>query len=319
MAGKKYKFNSLKDRALITTSAVAGVAAFAGGLSLTFNPVALGIVGAVGLASYGQDVLWTIPAYRKWAIKRKVKKGQWELADERLPIPVFAKDLAKQIGWSESPEVYMTKGGPSFASIPGANIFLVSNANVNLSGDDEFNKLQWILAHEMSHLKAKDNLSLAQIGARVTSRPALIATMGIGLAATGASFLGITLPVFAAVPSAVAVFAGIASLGGMVVARVMSSFAMRVCEQRADRNALAITRDLESAKSALRAVDVSSRSRTNYFKEAFRTHPSYHRRVKKMTKAFEKVSKPYLLPPPVEPWDSIYAAQKQREAAAPQP
>jgi len=354
MADKKYKFNTIKDRTVITLSSVAGVTLFGASLSLFFNPIAIGVAGAVGAVCAGA---MSTPAFYKRFVKKSIKRGTMKAVPADAPISGIAAQISRQLGRSDAPQIYVwddaskkpqtSQGERSkkeqeaegrFAAITGANALLTTTEALNNERLTE-PKFRFIAAHEISHLMAKDHLSLSSM-ARAFFRGTSFALVAAALVAAGASVAGVTLPVFAAasiwMAAAPAVSGGVAVLGAVINqvfsaagglllsvgwSDVINNIGHRKLEQRADRNAVAITRDLDGAKEALFAIQndktrhnilLRGKYRTNYFNEIFRTHPTYKRRIKILTRAFKKISK---LPPIEAPAKAATPVQPQQQAA----
>ena len=318
MAQKRWKYVTPRDRVVTTTSAAAGLAVFGAGLAVALNPVALAAAGGIALLNYGAGRLFSIPAYRRMAINSAVKKGTWEAVPDDAPASRITAEISKQMGRKEAPKIFTVddktlaksalpfglrwifKGElrnqavkSIFAALPGANTIITTKEALNNGLSED--QLRFIAAHEMSHLQAKDNRTLS-IAARVVLQKVPRALFWGSLTAGGVALFGASLPILAGGLASVGIIAG-ATLAG----RALNNFGLRTVEQRADRNGLYITRDLDSAKSAFAAIDPTAGQKTSLFKEMFLDHPSNTRRVKIMTKAFQKVCKYQPVEVPTDP------------------
>jgi len=319
---KKYKFNRPGDRIVTTTSAVASVAALGAGLSVGFNPIALGVAGGIALVSQVTGSLTSIPAYKRMVIKSQVKKGTWQPVPADAPAIRITAEISKQLGRKEAPEVYtvdaktiakfalpfgmrwMMKLKPIeepamkslFVALVGANtIITTKQALENGLTEDQ---LRFIAAHEMSHLHAKDQLSPSLRASGIVKKVTRVMFWG-SLGAIGASVAGVTLPVL----SGSIALAGASWAGSYMTAKVINNFGMRKVEQRADRNGVFITRDLENAKDALK-IDPTSKNEPrpvkDFLKDLTADHPFYNRRIKILTKAYNKITRLHPLPGPAK-------------------
>jgi Zn-dependent protease with chaperone function len=303
MAAEKLKFSKPSDRITTAVSAVLGIGVLGAGLSLLFNPIDIGIAAAITAAGFIKD---SIPGYRRWKTNRHIKTGEWQPVSAEAPISRMVADLSKQMGRQKAPEIYllsneayarkmlpfwkrkMTKPqvveemmSKMFKAIPGTNTIITTQQALDRGLTE--GEMRFLAAHEMSHLQTKDNLSPAtvvpKIGARVFNALSLT-----GMAVDVAAIFGITLPFLTGAAAPILLVSAVMS-GTAAISKVFTNIGMRAIEKRADRNALALTRDLESAKTALASLD--SRS--------------YNRRVKALTKAFNKMSKPASPQAPANP------------------
>ncbi len=317
---KKYKLIPLKDRLVTTPTALASLAVLGGGLSLAFNPVALGVAGGVVAYTQLASTLLAVPAFRNWVIKGQVKKGNWQPVPEDALASRITAQISKQLGRKEPPKIYTVddktvvkialpfgmrwlfkidairdQAMPGiFAALTGANTIITTKEALNNGLSEK--ELRFIAAHEMMHLHAKDNRS-PSLRMEGVIKKATRVLFWAGLAGLGAAAVGASLPIMAAGGIGGAL-TGIGILfGSYLGARVINNFGMRTVENRADRNALYITRDLESGKSALASIDPTAEKKPNFLMERMMNHPSYGIRAGIMTKAFNKVSK-YPIPAP---------------------
>ena len=333
MPHNTYKFKTIKERLLTSTSAVAGLSVLGIGLASVFNPIALGAVGAYSAYKYGSSALMAIPPYKRWAMNRMVKKGHAKALPEDAPVSLMAKDISDSLGRPKAPKVYtidvstvaeialplgmrwLAKLRPVqdsisreamrkvFAAAPGANVLLTTKEALATTPEKE---MRFIIAHEMSHLKT-DAFSpsiFARSIIKHTTQPLILAA-GV---ATGLSLFGVGLPLTLGLSAIKALGAVIAI---QYAAKATAHFGMRVVERRADRNALYITRDMDGAQKAMDHLhDGKQRKAMSIFKEAVQTHPSYLPRKAALLKSFNAVSK-Y---PPLQPVNDNTAEQKPEKA-----
>ncbi len=289
---KDWKFVTKRDRVVTASSTAAGLAVLGLGLSFVFNPVAIGVAAGLGAVS---AVRLSRSAYRKKYANRLIKSGSVEAVADDAPITGIVADISTQLGMKDPPKIYTIKNSydaGAFAAVPGANIILTTKAALTDGMSEK--ELRFVAAHELSHLKAKDNRSLGVFGLNTVAKTARYLVLGCIIAA-GASLFGAALPVVAAAGTVTLLTGTAIAIGSYIAAKVAMKSGQRTMEQRADRNALYITRDLESGKSALARVYPEKLKKVSLFKEAFMDHPSLDRRIKIMTKAFKKVSKQPLL------------------------
>jgi Zn-dependent protease with chaperone function len=176
-----------------------------------------------------------------------------------------------------------------FAAIPGSNTILTTKEA--LAAHIPGGQMRFIIAHEMSHLKA-DNLSPPLYGKAILKKMTepLMLTVGVALVA---SLFGATLPVSAlGVGFLGALKAGAALVAIKYAAGAAVNSGMRIIERRADRNALYITGDLKSAQDAMEWLhDAKQKKPASALKEATLDHPSYTKRMAALRTSFEAVAK----------------------------
>jgi len=282
---------------------VAGLGAIGLSLAFVFNPVAIGITGGYVLAS---QIRQARTGFRKRSVDKLVRAGRAVAISQDEPASQIAAEISKQLGRPQPPEIYILRGkgssDPGFlAAIPGTNSLLTTQAFLRRGLTEP--ELRFAIAHEISHLQV-DNKTVGGLGQDIVKQ----AVTGIEIAAivtVGAALIGLTVPFLA---SGVG-FIGLAALAAIPVARAAQAYHSRIRERRADRNALYITRDPESARTLLAQVDATSRKKPSLLKEIFLDHPSYGHRMKSITKIFnKKVSKA----PELAGTREILAAQKLR-------
>jgi hypothetical protein len=122
----------------------------------------------------------------------------------------------------------------------------------------------WIHAHELAHAKTGDGFSFSAYGDAFVREARSMAFWG-GLIVAGAALPFAPMLAFYAMGAA-----GTAYLAGLA-AEVGTSYASRICEYRADRNATYMIRDADAALGAGLAADEPAWMR--YFGFLVATHP----------------------------------------------
>ena len=318
MEQKKWQFNSLKDRITTTTGAAVGLGILGIGLAHLFAPVALAVAFGYGTYAVASGAALAVPKVREYLFNKEVEKGEWEAVSPDAPAMKMAAEISQQLGRKEAPKMYtvndkavakmalpfglrwMMKVGDLrdkvmegvFAALPGTNTLISTKEALDRDLDPK--ELKFIIAHEMSHLQAKDNLSPALL-ARVFAKKVTTALFWGTLAAVGAGVVGVALPVVAGTSA-------LWALGGLTAvwagAKVANSFGLRAVEERADRNAMYITRDVEAGESALATIDPTAHDSVPFYKELMLDHPSFDRRIATMKEAFNKAAEYPELPAP---------------------
>lgn len=303
---KPYAFKTNRERASSAASAFGGIAAFAVGIGLVFNPV---VVTAAGVWSFVKARRLQ-KSLSKNSIESMVTSGYIEAVPADAPINTIVRDVSDALGRAETPQVYtlVERGlvgqvtGPQakarkeamsklFAALPGTNALLTTKDALN-AGYPE-NEMRFIAAHEVSHLQTDKNsaVTFGKLFVNGVKRPLLFASLG-------AAFLGIAAPLtmgVAALP-ALAVL-----VGAGFVANLIHKVGERIAEKRADRNALYITRDLEAAGNVMRRLyapgDREKPGVASKLTDILSSHPGYTSRVKALRSAFNDVSRYPALPP----------------------
>lgn len=317
---KIWNYSFPADGVKITLGALAGGALLIGGLSQIFNPVALGLAVGYGAAKTAFALTMTgIPSLTNYSFNKMIKKGSLAPVPDDEEIVKIAADISKELDRDEPPKVYFAnkalvakmalpfglrwmlklmlkndKVADSvmsrvFAAVPGTNKLITTHEGLEKLSDKA--ELRFIVAHEMSHLK-RDYLSPA-IMTRSFIKSTSRALFWGSVAALGAGLVGFSLPV-----SAILGGSALAAIGGLTVvktaAEMVSNYALRTMESRADRNAIYITRDIKGAVEALETLhdkELSKAEPVSVIKEALLTHPSQIKRTKALCTAFEKASK----------------------------
>jgi Zn-dependent protease with chaperone function len=319
-AASQWKYSLPAENVKIGLSVVTGTAVMVAGLSQVFNPLALGL----GLAYAAARTTYAaagmhIPALTRYIVKKDVEQGRLTPVAEDEPIVRMAGEISDKLGLAR-PGIYfadekfvveaMAPWGlrrllrhigidmkSVLAAIPGANTIVTTDKTLRSLGSGS--ALEFSVAHEMAHLR-QDALSPVPF-ARVYMQHATRALFWITAASAALGVAGIALPAGAlAGGSALAAFAGLAAV--RAGAGIINNYGLRIVEQRADRNALYITRDLKGAVGALargyceEPLEVAAASEEVVkempaWKEAFRTHPSDIRRFAALSAAFRDVSR----------------------------
>ncbi len=198
----------------------------------------------------------------------------------------FAVKMAAPFGmrWMVRPLV-RKKMHTIFGAIPGANTFITTKEALNSGIGD--GALRFIMAHEMSHMQSKDNLSLGSMASTIAKKSTRVLFWATAIAA-GASLMGVGgLPAIATVSAAKAI--------GMLwatkfVADLGIKAAWRVVERRADRNAVVnITGDMDGAVQAFDYLTPLNERKSSLLR-SIQTHPPYFQRIDALKTAFEAAS-----------------------------
>lgn len=330
MERKNWSFNSLSDRIKTTAGATVGLGILGVGLAYLFTPAALAVAFGYGVYSFGTGIALAIPKFKEYVVNNEIKKGRWEPVAADAPAAKMAAEISAQLGRKEAPKMYTIDDKTVskmalpfglrwmlkipdirnkamegvFAALPGTNIILSTKEALGRELDPK--ALKFIVAHEMSHLQAKDNLSPSLLVRSLTKKATTLLFWGT-LAAAGASLVGLSIPILAGTST-------LWALGGLTAvwagAKAANSIGLRAVEERADRNALYITRDFEAGRDALATIDPSSKEPGPgpAYKEALLDHPSFWRRIETMKEAFAQVSQyPVLAPAATAPAPALKA------------
>lgn len=319
MQEKKWNFSPFSDGVATTATTAVGCAVLGIGLSYFFTPVALALATGYGLYNVARTATYSIPKVREHYFKQQVENGHYKPVDPNSPVVKMAADISNALGRKEPPKFYTVDADvvakialpwglrwmmkipdirkqamPNvFAALPGMNTLIATQEALDRKRAPE--ELQFIMAHEMSHLHANDNRSPAIFGRTMVKKVTRALFWGTA-AAIGLGMFGVGVPVIAGTSALMA-------LGGLwatsTAAKVCFNLAMRTVENRADRNAMYITRNYQAGDDALASIDPSSnRSRPlPFYKEMMMDHPSYHPRIKTLKESFNKASQyPEIMP-----------------------
>ncbi len=323
MSENQYRFKTIRGRLITSGSTVAGLAVSGAVLAAIFNPVALGVVGLYGAARVGGALVFSQkPAFRKLFFSQMVKSGHIGPLPEDSAVCRIAKEISDSLGRPEPPKVYVIdrsmvtqmivprvlpfgfrwlarlnpikaevekrteKYAPHvFAALPGMNTIFTTNEA--LASNLTEPQLRFIIAHEMSHLKA--DFSIGRYGETVAQGMTEKLMLGAGIVA-GLTVAGVSLPLTVA---GIAAWQAFGVLAGVTFAvNAIFSLGSRVRENRADRNALYITRDLVAAEGALTSVYPAEQKKSHsLLKETFLSHSGYVRRMAFLSQSFREVAK----------------------------
>lgn len=319
MQEKKWNFTPSQDGVVTTATTAVGCVVLGVGLSFFFTPVALAAAAGYGLYNVTRGAMMQIPKVRENYFNEQVKKGHYKLVDDDHPTVKMAAEISNALGRKEPPKMYTVDDAtvakmalpfglrwmmkipdirkqamPNvFAALPGMNTLIATQEALDRKRPAE--EMKFIMAHEMSHIHANDNRSPAIFGRTMVKKVGAALFWGTA-AAIGLGMFGVAVPV-------VAGGSALLALGGLwgvtTAAKFCFNLAMRTVENRADRNAMYITRDYESGCDALASIDPTSQkpSGPNIFKEYMMDHPSWHPRVKTMKDSFNKASEyPEIMP-----------------------
>jgi Zn-dependent protease with chaperone function len=319
MTEKKWNFSPFSDGVATTTTTAVGCAVLGIGLSYFFTPIALAAAVGYGLYNVAQSATFAIPKVRDHYFKKQVEKGTYKEVPADAPVVKMAAEISNALGRKEPPKFYTVddktvakmalpwglrwmmkipdirkQAMPNvFAALPGMNTLIATEEALSRPRSAE--ELKFIMAHEMSHLHANDNRSPAIFGRTMVKKVTRALFWGTA-AAVGLGIFGVGVPVIAGTSALMA-------LGGLwatsTAAKVCFNLAMRTVENRADRNAMYITRNYQAGADALADIDpASKRSKPlPFYKEMMMDHPSWHPRVKTLRESFNKVSEyPEIMP-----------------------
>jgi Zn-dependent protease with chaperone function len=319
MQEKKWNFSPFSDGVSTTATTAIGCVVLGAGLSFFFTPVAVAAATGYGLYNVARGAMLAIPKVRDHYFQQQVAKGHYKPVDPDTPIVKMAAEISNALGRKEAPKFYTVddqtvaqmalpwglrwmmkipdirkQAMPNvFAALPGTNTLIATQEALDRPRTE--GELKFIMAHEMSHLHANDNRSPAIFGRTMVKKVTRALFWGTA-AAIGLGLFGVAVPV-------VAGGSALLALGGLwatsTAAKLCFNLAMRTVENRADRNAMYITRDYEGGRSALADIDPTSEKpkAPNLFKEYMMDHPSYHPRIKTLKESFNKVSQyPEIMP-----------------------
>jgi len=312
MTDKTWKYRRFGEQAAIEVGSLAVGAGAALALSSLFNPVALGVAGAYGAVKLAQGYAGVIsPALRKRAFDGAVRKGYFTPLDPQNKIALITGELSRKMDL-ETPAIYTVNKDfvirsqvplylrfilpkakieklldkslhKVFAAAVGMNTMLVGEQALKHNYSDD--QLRFVVAHELSHLKAKDHIST--LGAvTALSKHSLRALFFGSCAAIALSVVGANV---------ITPGIGIAALGGVVATwagtNLGLNFFSRIRERRTDRNALYVTRDLQGGTDMILALtDQILPSGAEKVMQQMQTHPMYHDRTTSMRTVFNEVA-----------------------------
>lgn len=275
-----WKIKRPADRILIAGGSAVAVVAMGISTFLMFLPAVAG--ATVALAS-GAVIAENTAAWKRRKLARKMETQKWEPAPDDDRVIQIVADVAKEFGRSRAPKVFITPGKKDdfFAAMPEMDVLLTTRASLDRFTSDS--DLRFIIAHEMAHLQA-DRRSPIALAHQFMQRFGDVSSCAIILS-WGLSLFGIGLPVMAAL--------GTTAIVGTVAAGMISilglQFSSRQRENRADRNALYITRDLQAAENVVQNGEPSKRENSRLV-ELFRSHPSCPERLKALRHSFKLVA-----------------------------
>lgn len=308
-----------ENRAITAISGATGLG-LACGLAAVFNPAALGLAAGYALFMTGRYYQGLVsPAHTKAYIARLQRDNQLGERYEDPDLLALTGKLSRDFNLAAAPQLYPVKPefilkhyvpwflrplmrrearaniSTAFSIWPPDNLMLVPREGLNRFPKNELN---FILAHELAHQKARDDRMLLPVVQSI-ARHATNALLCGTLAVAGLSALGLAAP--AALMTGMPVMAALGFIGLLKGASILGfNAATRIMERRADRNAVFITRDLESAEKALRRVDPSVPAPHGFGRlgEILHSHPSYPYRMESLKKAWNKIKD---LPAPIQP------------------
>lgn len=291
---KQWQWKPASYKVRTWAGTLGALAAYGLGASLLLNPIGLIattlLVTSLTLAFIDKNK--PNPAYKPHDTKP---------APTSSAIFTITRDIAEKMGMKEIPRVFIKHARPlldvmslfggdsnkikkalenDFSASPQQNVIEASAEA--LDAGPSARKLNYILAHEMSHIKNdKNNPALIAKAVTKIATPVLaVATISIGL------FTG-------ALPLAASLTGGKAILGLLLMtkgAKLFSHYGIRVTEKLADRNAMYITRDFNAAAAAIKGMhsDMPFDRKMPLMVEIAQTHPIGLSRIESLRKSWEE-------------------------------
>ncbi len=288
---KEWDYIPASERRQESVVAISTAGLYALTLSQVFNPLALGIAAAcaIGITIYNN----VSPSSSNTVKGLRATGMVTPLPTQYSHIQGMTDEIRQAAGIERRTAVYLINDPEHFAvSLPDENAVLVSEPFLSKHNHHE---QRFALAHEISHIRAGDSstpLSFFQSTSAYTNQ-----MLGVGLAITLAGSL---LGIFG---SSVIFASGISPLIGAILFSITSfaaslgfNYSNRIIERRADRNAIYLTRDPESATNLIRKVSPEHGNLLPCVEIS--SHPSYHPRIANLHAAFEEAS---AYPPPLAP------------------
>lgn len=294
-------------------------------LSQVFNPVALGVVGALSVASYVGSRIFAKRVFDKAiasCLEGEDKRDTlWQYYQERLDAHTKALKMRKiQFSFlkpyeEQSPET--RDNIPAYPMASSINRMMIFTRDFIKTHN--FKEVNFVFNHELSHLKTKDGENISDICLDVFEKNNKYLNLAMKVSAVT---VGIGLVTGLPLPSVFNSGASIIAMASAVLTSYVSSYVVkwgfnylsREKERRADRNALFVTRDLQSAVTVLADTthpnDALPRSQIYEIKE----HPSFHSRRKSLKQSFDLVSRyeEFKVDAPEPPREVIYASYKAK-------
>lgn len=291
---KQWQWKPLSYKVRTWAGALGALAAYGLGATLLLNPI--GLI-ATTLVVTGL----TLAFANKNKPTATYQPHNTKPASFSSAIVTLTRDIAEKMGMKEIPRVFIKHAQPildamtifggdtgkirkalenDFSASPQQN--LIEASAEAIEARPSARKLNYILAHEMSHIKNdKNNPALiAKAVTKFTTPILLAATIGIGIL-TGTSLLAAGLT------------GGKAILGLLLMtkgSKLFSHYGIRVTEKLADRNAMYITRDFNAAAAAIKDMhsDMPFDRRMPLLMEIIQTHPIGLSRIESLRKSWEE-------------------------------
>lgn len=290
---KQWQWKPLSYRARTWAGALGAVVTYCLGASLLLNPMGVTIM-AIGVAA-----MTTWLASKNRTDPRYNPSGAFAAPPASL-ISRLTREIAGKMGMEDIPRVFIKHAQPldaitlfggdtdkirkalenDYSAWPQQNIIEAREEAIRTQPSAR--KLNYILAHELSHIK-NDKNNPAILARAVTSfaTPALAGVaISIGIL-TGASLLAAGLT------------AGKAVLGLLLMtkgSKLFSHYGIRVTERLADRNAMYITRDFNAAAAMIKDMhgDMPFDRKMPLLVEISQTHPIGLSRIQSLRKSWEE-------------------------------
>ncbi len=294
-----YRFKTLRQSLRTIVPSVLALGAIGLGLAVFFSPAVAAVAGGLALLK-----IWRMAAaLRPSVFENAAARGEVTRLPAHAPAMLIAQKLSTKMGFKTSPQIYVAnKGlaetlvgrvgsGPQarakwqeraakyFGALPGTNIILTTAEALKCDAYPP-GQLEFIIAHEMSHLKT-DGVSFNSF-AKIARKSAL----SIGVFAGVAAAIGIGVPTaLGAAPALIAVF------GLRLLTKAAVTYGERAKERRADRNALYVTRNLPDALGTMDSLTEPAARGYMGVVELFSSHPTYQPRMQALKKSFNVVSR----------------------------
>lgn len=302
----EWQYAPLAERLAINTAALSGLALLGVTASFFFTPVILMTVSAYSAFKVSTFAIARHKKLREKIMKWEARKGDRIKLPDEHPFTQIVGDLSQQLERPKSPEIYMIsekallkiqhlpfrrflknstekKIKKHFSADVFGDFLTVGNRAVN---DNHYTseELKFMAAHKMVHLKT-DKFSLPVLADNLGSYICQSLALGT-IVACAFSIAGIVAMPFAMTIGSTALAVG-SLAGARIFSHSLSVYAAKRGEQRADRNALYLTGDIDSALSAIKKVSPPKRNVRNLWSMEF----SNADRAKRLKRSFNTVAK----------------------------
>ena len=321
---QKWNYKSLNDHVGEKFYASLATCVYSAGMLVVFNPVVAGIslgvsfIGAMTLTA-GENVFGIQEKLMKGEVAKNAatpptKKSELKAWNKKLnTIQNITNKHSKTLELKRHPQIFILKDEAfvkmalqnismwrkvfqkkkiaeklkrvplySFGAVSGPNFLFISESALKNDLNDK--EVEFVIAHELSHAKVRDSQSFGRTATAFQKINTRLMVGSIGI--------GVILSPFTSI-AALPLLAGLLAIPVLdKVSKLGVSFASRVAERRADRNAIYLTGDVKTALSThkkLHPADAQEK-KMPYFKELTKSHPPFHKRMKNAKSAWDKVS-----------------------------